>query len=190
MSLARTTRDTVYRFYLASPRAFEDWTDPQLSELNANPTNDPNGLIWNLTCALSTDGSTFDLGDPELDDSLSFCQKAGDTFRMAENPEIVFEIFRSRDKWTDAASTLSSAGFNSANLAMSLLAWRDVEYFAIMSFGKDEDELFAENDRIKMARVATDWGVDVIGTGEPVRMSNDFANRGGTELLWNHVLTA
>jgi hypothetical protein len=189
MALARLTRDQVYRFYLASPRAFEDWTDPQADELNANPTNDPNGLIWNLTCALSTDGTTFDLGEPELDESISFCQTAGDTTRMAENPEIVFEIFRSAQPWTNAASTLASAGFNSANLALSLLAYRDVEYFAILSIGEDEDEPFAAGHRLMMARVSTDWGVDVIGTGEPVRLSNDFANRGG-DLAWNIEIAA
>lgn len=188
MSLARLTRDEVYRFYLASRRAFEDWTDPQVDEFNANPTNNPNGLIWNLTCALNTDGTTFDLGEPELDDSLSFCQKAGDAERMADNPSIVFEIFRSRLPWSVASSTLASDGFNSANLAMSLLAWRDVEYFAILSVGKADDEPFAVDDRIKMASVSTDWGVDVLGSGENVRMSQDFGNRG--EILWNHRLTA
>lgn len=190
MALARLTRDNVYRFYLVFPRAFEDWTNPTLAELNSNPTNDPSGLVFNVTCALNQDGTTFDLGEPELDDSLSFCQKAGDTERMAENPEIVFEIFRSAQKWTNAASTASADGFNSANLAFSLLFARGVEYFAIMSVGKDEDEPFAAGDEIKMARVATDHGVDVMGSGENIRMSNDFANRGGTELLWNYTLTA
>jgi hypothetical protein len=189
VALARLKRDTVYRFGLAFPRAFADWTNPLSGEFNANPTNDPNGLIFNLSCALSVDGSTFDLGEPELDDSLSFCQTAGDTTRMAENPEILFEIFRSRQPWTNASSTLASAGFNSANLALSLLAYRDVEYFAYLSIGEDEDEPFAPGHRVKMARVSTDWGVDVIGTGEPVRMSNDFANRGG-DLLWNYELQA
>lgn len=189
MALARLERDQVYRFGLASPLAFEDWTNPKASELNANPTNDPNGLVFNLTCALAVDETTFDLGEPELDDSLSFCQKAGDTERMADNPEIVFGIFRSRMPWTNAASTSASDGFNSANLAFSLLAWRGVEYFAFLSIGKDEDAPFEEGDRIKMARVATDWGIDVIGSGENVRMTNDFANRGG-DIAWNIALSA
>lgn len=188
MALARLERDQVYRFYLASPLAFEDWTNPTTAELNANPTNDPNGLIFNLTCALNTDGTTFDLGEPELDDSLSFCQKAGDTERMAENAEIVFEVFRARNRWTNAASTAAVDGFNSANLAFSLLAWRGVEYFAILSIGKDEDAAFEVDDRIKMARVATDHGVDVMGSGENVRLSNDFANR--SDINWNYRLTA
>lgn len=191
MALRRLTKDEVYRFVLASPLAFAGDV-PTAAELNSNPTNDPNGLVFTLTCALNTDGTTFDLGEAETDDSLSFCQKAGDTERMAENPEIVFEIFRSRQPWTNAASTAAADGYNSANLAFSLLAWRDVEYMAILSVGKDVDAPFEEGDRIKMARVATDWGVDVMGSGENIRMSNDFANRGSDDAVfaWNWPIAA
>lgn len=44
MALKRLQKDEVYRFYLASKLAFEDWENPTTAELNANPTNDPNGL--------------------------------------------------------------------------------------------------------------------------------------------------
>lgn len=188
MALRRLKRDEVYRFYLASPLAFANWEDPQVDELNANPTNDPNGLIFNITCALNQDGTTFSLDDPELDESLSFCQSAGTTERMAENPNVVLEIFRSQQAWTNASSTSSANGFNSANLAMSLLAWRGIEYFAIMSVGKADDAPFAIGDRIKMAEVATDFGIDVLGSGENVRMSNDMAAR--SRVNWNATLTA
>ena len=63
MALKRLQRDEVYRFYLASPLAFADWENPTTAELNANPTNDPNGLIFNLSCALDTDTSQFDLDE-------------------------------------------------------------------------------------------------------------------------------
>ena len=36
----------VHRFWFASPLAFEDWTKPTANEMNANPTNNPHGLIW------------------------------------------------------------------------------------------------------------------------------------------------
>lgn len=188
MALRRLQRDEVYRFYLASPLAFADWENPTAAELNANPTNDPNGVIFNISCALNQDGTTFNLDDPELDESLSFCQSSGTTERMAENPNVVLEIFRSQAAWTNASSTLSSDGFNSANLAMTLLAWRGIEYFAIMSIGKDEDAPFAPGDRIKMAEVATDFGIDVMGSGENVRMSNDTAAR--SRVNWNYTVAA
>ena len=36
----------VHRFHLAAPNHFADWKNPTLLELNANPTNDPNGTIF------------------------------------------------------------------------------------------------------------------------------------------------
>lgn len=188
MALRRLKRDEAYTFMLASPLAFDDWENPTVDELNANPTNDPSGLIFTLTCVLNVDGTTFSLDDPELDESISFCQSAGSSERMSENPNIVFEFFRSRVPWTNAASTLASDGFNSANLALSLLAYQDVEYFGILRVGPEQDSPFAEGDRIKMAEVSTDYGVDVFASGENVRMSQDFANR--SRVLWNYSLTA
>lgn len=183
MALTRL-QGLVHRFYLASPLAFADWENPTTAELNANPTNDPDGLIFNLTCALNTDGTTFDLGDPDTDDSLTFCQRAGETTDLSQNPEIVFEVERSKTPWlvNDPATE------DVANLAFSLLAWRGVEYMAIMSVGKADDALFAVGDRVKMGRVATDHGIDVSGTGENIRLQQNFANRG--DVNWNHTLTA
>ena len=49
----------VHRFHLAAPNHFADWKNPTLLELNANPTNNPNGTIFNLTCALDTANTTL-----------------------------------------------------------------------------------------------------------------------------------
>lgn len=172
----------VYRWYIASPLAFADWRDPQLDELNANPTNDPNGLIWNLSCALNVDGSTFDIADSELDDSLTFCQEAGDTSVTSRNAEVVFESERSSVPWVGAAATVPN-GFNSANLAFSLLAWRGIEYFAILSIGEEPEDPFADGDELYIARVVTDHGGDEMGTGENIRLSQNFAFRGDVAKL-------
>lgn len=186
MTLARLQKDEVYRFYLASPLAFADWENPTPAELNANPTNDPNGLIFNLTCALNTDGTQFDLDDPELDDTLTFCQTAGNGEVTSRSATIVYETELSKDRWDDADSKLAADGFNTANLAFSLLAWRGIDYFAILSVGKGPDVAFATGDRIKMAEVSTDWGVPVFGTGENIRLSQTFAKR--SRLNWNYEL--
>lgn len=183
MALARS-QGLVHRFLLASPYAFADWTKPTLAELNANPTNSPDGNIFNLTCAMNTDGTTFDLGDPETDDSLTFCQVAGSSSITTYNPEIVFEIERSTTPWL----VTTPATLNTANLAFSLLAWRGVEYFAIMSMGKAPEAPFVAGDRVKMARVATDHGIDQIGSGENVRLQQSFAQRG--DVNWNYKLLA
>lgn len=172
------------RFYLASPLAFADWENPTTSELNANPTNNPNGLIWNITCALDEDGSTFDLGDSDTDDSLAFCQTAGTADPTSYNPEVVLSCFRSTNPWVVA----DPATFDTANLAFSLLAWRGIEYFAIASVGKESDEAFAVDDRIKMVRVATDYGVDEVGSGENVKLNSTLGFR--SDINWNYKLGA
>ena len=194
---ARLKDDLVYRFGLASPLAFEDWTQPTVAEMNAWSTgavfNDPSGLIWNLTCALNTDATQFDLDDPDRDESLTFCQVAGQGDVMVENATVVYEFERSKGRWTNAASTTKAAspegdGFNTAELALSLMAWRDVEFFAWMSIGKGPEEPFEVGDHVSLIRVATDYGVDVIGTGENARMSQTFGFR--SDVLWNYEITA
>ena len=197
MALKRLAKDEVYRLGLASPLAFDTWEQPTVAEMNAwnsGPVfNDPSGLIWNLSCALNTDGTQFDLDDPDLDDSLTFCQTAGNGEVMTENATVVYEFERSKGRWLNAASTTVPAdpaadGFNTANLALSLMAWRGVEYFAILSVGEAPDAPFTAGDRIKMAYVVTDHGVDEIGTGENTRMTQTFGARG--RVNWNKTLTA
>lgn len=172
------------RFLLASPLAFADWQDPTSAELNANPTNSPNGLIWDLTCALSEDGTTFDLGDSETDDTLSFCQVAGAVSPTNYNPEIVFSVFRAKERWMVS----DPQTFNTAELARTLLSYKGIEYFAILSVGEEPGTSFAAGDRIKMARVSTDYATDEIGAGEMALLNQDFASRG--DVLWNHELSA
>ena len=174
------------RIGLASPFAFANWRTPTVAEMNASlaGAQRPYGAIWNLTCALDQDGTTFDLGDSETDDSLSFCQSSGVAVPTSYNPEIVFQAFRAKNPWTIAAP----ATLNTANLAFSLLAWRNVEYWAWLSVGNPEDALFAIGDRVKLARVVTDFGIDNIGSGENVTMTQTFGFKG--DLNWNYKLAA
>ena len=161
------------RFWLAFPEAFADWQNPTAAEFNANPTNALTGLIFEITCALNQDGTEFSLGDSDTDDSLTFCQVAGAQNPTSFNPEITLEIERSKDP----------IAVNTANLAFGLLAWKGLEYFAIMSVGKEPGAPVAIGDRIKMARQALDFPSDVLGTGENVRLSQATAARG--DVAWN-----
>ena len=187
MPLARLQKDEVYRFYLASPLAFANFETPTSAELNANPTNDPNGLIFNLSCALSTDDTQFDLDDPDLDEALTFCQSAGTGEVSNRSATVVFGFQEAKERWTNAATPTGINGFNSATLAKSLL-WRGVEYFAILSVGKDPNAPFAINDRLKIAEVATDWAIPSVGTGDNIVWSQTFAKR--SRLSWNYRITA
>lgn len=194
MALKRLQRDEVYRFYLASPLAFADWENPTTAELNANPTNDPNGLIFNLSCALDTDTSQFDLDEPDADDSLTFCQSSGNQEATEYSATIVYGVAMAKERWTNASSLTevdaetSKLKFNTSTLAQSLLTWRGVDYFAILSVGKDVDQPFAVDDRIKLAEVSTDHGIPEGGTGENYNLVQTFAKR--SRLNWNYRLTA
>lgn len=165
------------RFLVAFPEAFEDWENPTTAELNANPDNDPSGLIFEITCALSQDSTTFDLGDSDTDDSLTFCQIAGAVNPTTLNPEIVYELERSKDPVEQ----------NTANLAFSLFAWRGIEMFGILSVGEEPRTAFEVGDRVKMARFATDYPTDVMGTGENIRLNTTTGARG--DVNWNYELT-
>ena len=182
MALARLQKDEVYRLGLASPRAFADWTAPTAAELNANSSNDPGGLIWSLTCAINQDNSQFDLDDPDFDETLTFCQTAGNQERMTENATVVFDFSMAKDRWDDASSVLAADGFNTATLALSLMAWRGIEYFAWLSIGKSPDAAFAVGDRISLIRVATDHAIPQVSTGSKVSLNQAFAFRG--DIAW------
>lgn len=170
------------RYFLASPLAFADWQNPTSSEFNANPNNDPNGLIWDLSCALFQDDTNLTLGDSETDEELSFCQVAGAVTPTTYAPEVQFTAFRSDVPWIVS----DPASFNQANLAHSLLAWRGVEYFAIKSVGEEPGTAFAPGQRVRMVRVATDFKTDSVGPGENAKLTQAFLSRG--DINFNYEL--
>lgn len=190
MALQRLQNDQVYRFRLAYRSAFADWRNPTAAELNVNSDNsDPYALIMNPTCALNTAGSQFDLDDPELDESLTFCQDSGNQEVLNRSATVVFQYEMSRVRWLDASSTAAVDGYNSANLTHSWLAWRGVgDLFAILSVGPDQDAPFAVGDPVSLVEVATDWAIPDLATGANVTWTQTFAKR--TDINWNHEISA
>lgn len=172
------------RIGLASVYHFADWQNPTAAELNENPTNDLTGSKWDLSCALDLDNTTFDLGDSETDDELSFCQTAGAQNPTDYNPEVAFTAFMSKDRYIVSDPSTR----DQANTAFALLFARGVEYYAWMSRGKEPGEPFAIGDRVSLVRVITDYGVPEIGTGANAKLVSTLGFR--TELLWNYKLTA
>jgi hypothetical protein len=171
MANTRLYRENI-TFLLAHPEAFADRTAPTAAELNNAD------LVHNITCALNEDGTEFTLGDSETDDSLTFCSKAGISTPTFYNPTVAMEAFRDAD--VDASGVF--------NLAFDLLAFPDVEYFAILRVGKDSDVDFAAGDRIKMVGVKTDYGTDVAGSGENIRINQAFLNNDFVN--WNYEVAS
>lgn len=171
MANERLYRENVL-FALAEPEAFADRNAPTAAELNNAD------LVYNVTCALWEDDTEFTLGDPDTDDGLTFCSKAGISDPTFDNPTVVFSSL------VDADRTATGV-FNGTR---DRLIFPDREYVAILRLGKDSDVAFASGDKVKLAAVATDHGVPTISNGENVRITQNFLNRGWVN--WNYTLVA
>lgn len=171
MANERLYRENIL-FALAEPEAFADRNAPTAAELNNSD------LVYNVTCALWEDETEFTLGDPDTDDGLTFCSKAGISTPTFDNPTVVFSALRDADRTADGV-------FNGT---FERLAHPDREFIAILRIGKDSDVAFTATDQVKLAAVSTDVGVPVLANGENVRITQNFLNRGWVN--WNYVLTA
>lgn len=171
MANERLYRESIY-FGLAEPEAFADRNEPTAAELN-NAT-----LVYNVTCALWEDETEFTLGDPDTDDGLTFCSKAGISTPTLDNPTVVFSALRDADR-------TATGVFNGT---FERLAWRKREYIAILRIGKDSDVAFASGDKVKLVHVSTGDPVDVVASGENARITQNFLNKGWVN--WNYTLTA
>lgn len=170
MANERLYRESIL-FALAEPEAFADRNAPTAAELNGP-------LVHNITCALWEDETEFTLGDPDTDDGLTFCSKAGISTPTLDNPTVTFSALRDADR-------TASGVFNEA---FELMAWRKREYIAILRIGKDSDVAFAAGDKVKLAHVSTGDPVDVVASGENARITQNFLNKGWVN--WNYTLTA
>jgi hypothetical protein len=170
MANERVYRENI-RIDLAHTEAFADPSDPQIAELNDAT------LVKNITCALDEDGTEFTLGDPDTDDSLSFCDAAGSQTATFKNPTVTLQGFRDEDR--DAAGVY--------NLAFDLLGWEDVPYIAILRVGYDSDVAYAAGQRINMVGGTTDLMVSVEESGTNARYSNTILPDGFVN--WGLVLS-
>ncbi len=170
MANTRLYRENI-TFLLAHPEAFADRTAPTADELNG-------AFVHEITCALNEDGTEFTLGDSDTDDSLTFCSKAGISTPTFYNPTVAFEAFRDAD-------TAATGVFNKA---FDLLAFPDVEYIAILRVGGKSTDDFVVGDVIKMVGVKTDFGTDVVASGENIRITQAFLNNDFVN--WNYEVAA
>lgn len=168
--------DRIYRanirFDLAYPEAFANPAAPTIAELN-NAV-----LVKNITCALDEDTTEFTLGDPDTDESLSFCDAAGSQTATFKNPTVVFAAFRDEDRTADGLY----------NLAQSLLAFPDAPYVAILRVGHNSDVDYAVGQRINLVGVKTDIPVSVEESGTNARISNTMLPDGFVN--WGYTIAA
>lgn len=150
----RLYRENI-RFDVAVPEAFADPTNPKVAELNNA------ALVFNITCALDEDGTEFTLGDPDTDDSLSFCDSAGTQNATFKNPSVTYQYFLDEDR---AASGVFA-------LARRHLSFPDVPLIGILRVGYRSDTAYAVGQRINLVGGKTDLPVSVQESGTNARQS-------------------
>jgi hypothetical protein len=168
--------DRVYRenirIAVAYPEAFANFATPLVSELNATT------FVKDITCALDEDGSEISLGDPDTDDSLSFCDAAGTQTATFKNPSVTLVAFRDEDR--------SATGY--MDTAFQHLAFPDVPLITILRVGYDSDVAFAAGQRINLVGGKTDLPVSVEESGTNARISNTILPDGTVN--WGYVVAS
>lgn len=159
MALDRLFRENVY-LGVAYIEAFANPAAPTVAELNNTL------LVKDLTCALWEDSTEFTLGDPDFDEGLTFCSKAGEKTATIKNPTVVYAALRDKDR--------VAAGLY--NLAFDHLAFADAPYYAIERIGKPNTSIFAVNDYVRIVRVKTDRPVDELASGSNALLVQNFLN--------------
>ena len=171
MPTERLYRENI-RIDVAYAEGFANPAAPTAAELN-NATS-----VKNITCALDEDGTDISLGDPDTDDSLSFCDAAGSTTATFKNPSAVLVAYRDEDR--------SATGVY--DLALQHLAFPDVPLIVILRVGHRSDVAYATTQKIKMVGIKTDLPVSVEESGENARLSNTGLNDGFVN--WNYLIAA
>lgn len=171
MALDRSYRKDIF-LGLAYPEAFANPSAPTAAELN-------NALyVIDLTCALVEDNTEFTLGDPETDDTLTFCDDAGAQTRVSDNPTVVFSALRDEDR---AATGLYNNAFNH-------MAFPDIPFYAVERIGYANTTAFAINQHVRIVAVKTDQPVDVLEKGANAQIQQNFLPNGLVN--WNYKITA
>lgn len=171
MSDARLFRESV-DWFIAFPEAFANFDAPTVAEL------DNTDLVRRITCAAAEDDTNFDLADSDTDDSLSFCQRAGDTTLTFVNAEASVTIYRSSDP-TDS---------NQANEAFGLLAFPGITVYLIKRIGEEPGTAWATGQRIYVGKFETDYPQDVADAGDTVRLTQSLLFQG--DVNWKYTLAS
>lgn len=167
-------RRTSVSWYIALPEAFADRTAPTSAEFGG-------ALVYDITCAVDEDGTTFQLTDSDTDDRYSYCTESGLDKPTNYNPEVELAFYRDADR---TATGAFADAFN-------LMRYPDIPIYVIKRVG-DQDNTpgtaVAAADKISMQYIKTDFGIDTIGVDDPAMMTQGGLQQGW--VLWNHTLAS
>jgi hypothetical protein len=164
MAVTDQLRRTSVTWWVALDGAFADRNAPTAAEM-AGP------LVFELTCAIDEDSTTFQLGDSETDNRYSFCTESGIDRPTSYAPEAEIGFYR------DADRTATGAFADAFNLMHA----PDIPLYIIQRIG-DQDNVpgtaAAVGDKINMQYIRTDYGVDVLNAEDPALMSQSGLQQG------------
>ena len=162
------------------PEAFANPATPTSAELNDQfvyGTNE-DAMVFNISCALTDDGYTFNLTDSETDDTRTICQ-----IGQVENP-----TFQTYEVSLDGLRDRSVTDKGVFNLFFDLFKGVDRPFWIVVRVGGTSTDAFAAGQDIRMLGVTTDNPIDVVEDNAQVSFGARFKNTG--EVLWNYRLAA
>jgi hypothetical protein len=175
MAGTRLTRNSQ-TWALAYENAFSNPAAPTSAELNS-------AFVFKLSCALTEDNTSMTLGDSDTDSTITFCSIGNEQTVTNANPTAQWTWLKDANTGGSGTTVDLTSIYN---LATGLLELPDSRYWLISRTGKQgsQDANFAINDRIKMALFSTDYAVDLIENGKPLRGQQNFSYAGS--LNWNY----
>jgi len=151
-------RRTSVSWYLAYPEAFLDRNNPTATEMNDTD------LVFDVTCVVAEDGTTFNLADSDTDDSYSFCDESGVSRPTFYNPECTLALFRDADR----------AATGEFNKALQWFMFPDISYYIIKRVGGQDNvpgAAVTAGDKLKMQYTKTDLPADTLSSGDPIYLT-------------------
>lgn len=168
-------RRTSVSWYVALPEAFADWRQPTAAEMNDAL------YVFDITCAVDEEGTTFNLGDSDTNDRYTYCDDSGIDRPTFYNPEVTLAILRDADRSADGVF----------NRALELFMKPDHRLHVIKRVG-DQDNTpgapVSSGDRLKIQDIKTDFPADVVASGDPVMFETTGLQQG--RVAWNIEVAA
>ena len=163
-------RRTSVSWYIAMPEAFADFRLPTTTEMAVTD------LVFDITCAVAEDGTTFNLSDSDTDDTYSFCDESGVSRPTFYNPECTLALFRDADR----------AATGVFNKALQWFMFPDIPYYIIKRVGEQDNTpgtAVAVGDRLKIQNIKTDLPQDTLASGDPAYLTVEGLQQG--RVSWN-----
>lgn len=181
MAIVRLARPNV-TWALALESAFANPADPTVAELNDER------FVHFISCALTEDGTEFNLDSSETDDTVTYCS-------IGNEQTPVRKAFSASLTWLLDANTGGSGSTvdltSEYNKVTAMLGRPDVPYWLIKRVGPGniaQDSAFAVGQKIKMGRFETDYMQYVLENNTPQRGLQNLLPK--ADILWNHTITS